>query len=54
MRYYRWVCVGRAVLRQRLCATQDLAAGACTEVTHPAAFDEQIEEAMACFRNVMD
>lgn len=39
-----------AVLRQRLCATQDLAMGACTEMTNPTEFDEQVEEAVAFFQ----
>lgn len=39
-----------AVLRQRLCATEDLAKSACTNVTNPNNFDEQVEDAVALFQ----
>ncbi len=39
-----------AVLRQRLCATEDLAASACTDVANPNDFDEQVEDAVALFQ----
>ncbi|MGC1854570.1 MAG: L,D-transpeptidase family protein [Candidatus Aquirickettsiella sp.] len=38
------------VLRQRLCATEDLAASACINVSNPNVFDEQIEDAVALFQ----
>lgn len=39
-----------AVLRQRLCASEDLAASACTNVVDPNDFDEQVEDAVALFQ----
>lgn len=39
-----------AVLRQRLCATEDLAASACTNVPNPNDFDEHVEDAVALFQ----
>ena len=39
-----------AVLRQRLCATEDLTKSACTNVTNPNNFDEQVEDAVALFQ----
>jgi L,D-transpeptidase YcbB len=39
-----------AVLRQRLCASDDLVASACTDVANPNEFDEQIEDAVALFQ----
>lgn len=39
-----------AVLRQRLCATEDLPASACRNVPNPNDFDEQVEDAVALFQ----
>ncbi|MEN9917248.1 MAG: hypothetical protein RLY40_1180 [Pseudomonadota bacterium] len=39
-----------AVLRQRLCASEDLDASACIRATNPNDFDEQVEEAVALFQ----
>jgi L,D-transpeptidase YcbB len=39
-----------AVLRQRLCASEDLTGSACTNVTDPNAFDEPVEDAVAFFQ----
>lgn len=39
-----------AVLRQRLCATEDLPASACNNVPNPNDFDEQVEDAVALFQ----
>ncbi|MFZ0219823.1 MAG: L,D-transpeptidase family protein [Candidatus Aquirickettsiella sp.] len=39
-----------AVLRQRLCASEDLAESVCTHVADPNDFDEHIEEAVALFQ----
>lgn len=39
-----------AVLRQRLCATEDLDKSACTRVANPNDFDEQVEDAVALFQ----
>lgn len=39
-----------AVLRQRLCASEDLDENACTRPTNPNDFDEQVEDAVALFQ----
>ncbi len=39
-----------AILRQRLCASEDLAANACTNMPNPNDFDEQVEDAVALFQ----
>ncbi len=39
-----------AVLRQRLCASEDLPVSACTDVPNPNDFDEQVEDAVALFQ----
>ncbi len=39
-----------AVLRQRLCASEDLDESACTRVANPNDFDEQVEDAVAFFQ----
>lgn len=39
-----------AILRQRLCASEDLEESACSRATNPNDFDEQVEDAVALFQ----
>lgn len=39
-----------AVLRERLCATEDLMGSACTDAINPTEFDESVEDAVAFFQ----